>query len=157
MTYYSSQLEHTLFTRNTRQPVSNPLLQQPRLGRLLLSPPYYIEEAPHTLEQPTPPLQYDRRQGQHSGRLRQPVPPLQPGSPGLRSPVLEPSPPYQEPALSDRSPPPPESPARPSPPPLSRPSDIEEPVPGSERHSLSERHKRDRHPTSRRPRDPLRQ
>ena len=39
MTYYSSQLEHTLFTRNTRQPVSNPLLQQPRPGQLPLSPP----------------------------------------------------------------------------------------------------------------------
>src|SRR5882757_4125461 len=121
MTYYSSQLEHTFFTRNTRQPVSNPLLQQHRPGRLPLSPPYYIEEAPHTLEQPTPPLQYDRRQGQHSGRPRQPVPPPPPGSPGLRLPVLEPSPPYQEPALPDRSPPTPESPARPSPLPLSRP------------------------------------
>src|SRR5882757_465000 len=149
MTYYSSQLEHTLFTRNTRQPVSNPLLQQPRPGRLPLSPPYYIEEVPHTLEQPTPPLQYDQRQGQHSDRLRQPVPPLQPGSPGLRLPVLEPSLPYQEPALPDRSPLTPESPARPSPLPLSRPSDIEDPAPELGRHSLPARHKRDHHPTSR--------
>src|SRR5882757_5429121 len=39
MTYYSSQLKHTLFTRNTRQPVSNPLLQRPRPGQLPLSPP----------------------------------------------------------------------------------------------------------------------
>src|SRR5882757_6079644 len=132
MTYYSSQLEHTLFTRNTRQPVSNPLLQQPRLGQLPLSPPYYIKEVPHTLEQPTPPLQYNRRQGQHSGRPRQPVPPPQPGSPGLRLPVLEPRPPSREPALSDLSPPTPESPAPPNPPPLSRSSDTEEPVPGSE-------------------------
>src|SRR5882757_3386431 len=151
MTYYSSQLEHTLFTRNTRQPVSNPLLLQHRPGRLPLSPPYYIEEVPHTLEQPTPPLQYDRRQGQHSGKPRQPVPPPQPGSPGLRLPVLELSSPSQEPTLPDRSPPSPELPARPSPPPLSEPSDIEDPVSGSGRHSLPERHKRDRHPTSRCP------
>src|SRR5882757_9830614 len=147
MTYYSSQLEHTLFTRNTRQPVSNPLLQQPRPGRLPLSPPYYIEEVPHTLEQPTPPLQYDRRQGQLLRKPRQPVPPPQPGSPELRSPALEPLPPSREPTLPDRSPPTPESPARPSPPPLSRPSGIEDPVPESERYSLSAHHREDRNPT----------
>src|SRR5882757_4474609 len=83
MTYYSNQLEHTLFTRNTRQPVSNSPLQQPHPGQLLLPPPYYIEEAPHTLEQLAPPLQYDRRQGQLPGTPRLPVPPPQPGSLGL--------------------------------------------------------------------------
>src|SRR5882757_4952590 len=81
MTYYSSQ--HTLVTRNTRQPVSNPPLQQPHPGRLLLPPPYYIEEVPHTLEQPAPPLQYDRRQGQLPGKPRQPVPPPHTGGEGL--------------------------------------------------------------------------